>query len=160
MRQRSHALPPLEKACPRDLMDHFTWKGTPLSFNFQMYDDSDVWLTGGIDFPKPSVGTFKGRVIYDEVNNGERVKSMTYKAGDYVMGQGNICQIVYFYERNGKRRAHLKVFNRAEKTLLTDTADPHEIMDANECSNVNISTIEVIFYILSRNQDPYKQYFL
>ena len=60
------------------------------------------------------------------------------------MAQDNICQVVYFYEKNGKTRVHLKVFNHAENTLLTDTADPHEIVDVNECSNVKINSIEVM----------------
>ena len=93
----------------------------------------------GVSWPEPSVGTFKGKVIYDEVLDC----GLTYKAGDYVMDQGTICQIVYFYEKNGKSRAHLKVFNRADDTLLTDTADPHEIVDVNECSNVKVESIKV-----------------
>ena len=100
-----------------------------------------IFQNVGTKFPKPSVGTYKGRTIYDVAEN----LGQTYKAGDYVMAQDNICQVVYFYEKNGKTRAHLKVFNHAENTLLTDTADPHEIVDVNECSNVKISSIEVIF---------------
>ena len=46
VRQRSQDLPPLENACPRAFIDHFISKGVPLSFKFQMYDESVVWLSG------------------------------------------------------------------------------------------------------------------
>ena len=107
-----------------------------LMSEFQMETETSAT---GVSWPEPSVGTFKGKVIYDEVLDC----GLTYKAGDYVMDQGTICQIVYFYEKNGKSRAHLKVFNRADDTLLTDTADPHEIVDVNECSNVKVESIKV-----------------
>ena len=107
-----------------------------LMSEFQMETETSAT---GVSWPGPSVGTFKGKVIYDEVLDC----GLTYKAGDYVMDQGTICQIVYFYEKNGKSRAHLKVFNRADDTLLTDTADPHEIVDVNECSNVKVESIKV-----------------
>ncbi len=86
------------------------------------------------------LGSYHGKVIHaSAIING-----VNFHAGDYVIGQGKaICQIIYFYEKQDKKRAHLKVFKRASETILDETADKHEIVDVNECSNVKISSIEV-----------------
>ena len=46
VKQRSQDLLPLENACPRAFIDHFTSKGISLSLSFQTYEDSVVWLAG------------------------------------------------------------------------------------------------------------------
>ena len=94
----------------------------------------------GLSWSDECLGKFKGKMIFEKVKHGDQ----EYSAGDYVYSQGNICQVIYFYEKNDKFRAHLKVFNTGKETLLGETADPHEVMDVMECSNVQVDSLQVI----------------
>lgn len=101
-------------------------------------DEEEIW-------PAPALGKFNKKVIYDQAN----IFGNLYKAGDYILSGGNVCQIIGFYEKDRKQRAHLKVFVTSDKTVLDETGDPHEIFEVMECSSVRISSIDVSFSIIS-----------
>jgi DNA (cytosine-5)-methyltransferase 1 len=109
----------------------------------------------GFSWPKASVGEMKGsKILYDEVKVGHADHIWTI--GHFVHHPDRqIGQISYFFERRGKFYAHLKNFIKGSKTLLGETADPHELFEIRECDNVELSSIHglaiVKFWPLPQN---------
>ena len=89
-------------------------------------------------FPKESIGKFNGKLIFDTAE----IRGKVYEVGDFVKVQGITSQIVYFYTKKNVSKAHLKVFIPASESILDETADPKEILDREECSNIQLRSIE------------------
>jgi DNA (cytosine-5)-methyltransferase 1 len=103
-------------------------------------------------WPKAAMGEIKGsKVLYDEVKVGHADQIWTI--GHHT--DRKIGQISYFFEKRGNFYAHLKNFIKGSKTLLGETADPHELFEIHECEDVELSSINslaiVKFWPLPQN---------
>lgn len=95
----------------------------------------------GISWCSEPIGTDKSKKVYDQVQVG---KTNVWKAGDFIYHDGAVAQIVYLFEKNGgKPKAHIKLFEYGKNTVLEETCDRHELFELQNCSNIDILSIEV-----------------
>ena len=92
----------------------------------------------GVTYPEKPLGQIKAKFIHNVVQVGGR----TWKSGDFAMLDKEIVQLVYFYQKDRRHKAHVKNFVQGSKTILEETCDSKQIFEVEACLTIDTTSLD------------------